>query len=114
MNENDPQYRHLGELLSLMREEMHRGFAGLKDDLAARVSVDVYAAEQRLIEQRLGELAGDVAELRTETERAEQQRENDRRTDDERRAADRRMVWAAILGAGLSLAVALLSAALLS
>lgn len=112
MADSDPQYRHLGELLTLMREEMRTGFAELKDGLAARVSTDVYLAEKQLTEQRLDQLGAEVADLRAEADRAEQRRESDRRTADERRAADRRMVVAALLGATLSLVVALLTAPL--
>ncbi|MUL39640.1 hypothetical protein FZ103_00330 [Streptomonospora sp. PA3] len=113
MAPEDPQYRHLGELLTLMREEMRTGFAELKAGLDARVSADVYAAEQRLTTERIERLGSEVADLRADRERDKQQLETDRQAADDRRAADRRMIWGSILAAVLSLIVAALSAALL-
>lgn len=39
---DDQQYRHLGELLTLMREEMRTGFAELKSGLNENSNFDDY------------------------------------------------------------------------
>lgn len=109
----DPSYSHLGELLTLIREEMRRGFADIKAELSDRVSVDVYEADKRLADERNSRLGAEVAELRADIDRAEERVDDERTRADERRAADRRMIVSALLGAGLALVVAIASAALL-
>ncbi|MEV2274025.1 hypothetical protein AB0I72_00435 [Nocardiopsis sp. NPDC049922] len=99
------QYTHLGELLTLMRDEMRRGFDDIKRELADRVSGDVYAADKRLAEERADRLAAEVAAVRAELERAEERQDVERVRTEERRAADRRMVWGAVIAGGLSLVV---------
>ncbi|MEE2041289.1 hypothetical protein Q8791_29095 [Nocardiopsis sp. CT-R113] len=103
-------YRHLGELLTLMREEMRNGFADLKSELGERVSVDVYEADKRLAEERLDRVAAELAELRAEAARAKTLADAERTAATDRRAADRRMIWGALIAAALSLAVGLLLA----
>ena len=108
----DPVYAHLGELLGLMRTEMRKGFEELKNELGDRVSVDVYEAEKRLMEERHDRLGREVADLRADANREREQRRTDSQLAAERRAADRRMVIGAVLAAVLSLLVALAAAAL--
>lgn len=111
-----PEYTHLGELLTLMRDEMRRGFDELRRDLADRVSADVYAADKRLAEERAERFAADLAQLRGEIDRAEERAATERARATDRRAADRRMVWGAVITGGVSLAVgaALLAVQLLA
>ncbi|WP_160051420.1 hypothetical protein [Nocardiopsis sp. FR26] len=100
-----PQYAHLGELLTLMREEMRRGFDEIKQELADRVSADVYAADKRLQEDRIARLGAEVAELRADLKREEEAQKAERIRAVDRRAADRRMVWGAVIAGVLSLVV---------
>lgn len=110
---SDPTYvAHLAELLGLMRNEMNKGFEELKSELGDRVSVDVYEAEKRLTDERLGRLAREIADLRADIGTERTQRRAEAEAAAERRHADRRMVNGAILAAVLSLLVALATAAL--
>lgn len=101
----DPRYEHLGQLLTLMREEMRAGFAEIKTALADRVSVAVYRADRRLDAERLDRLAAELADARAEIDQARRDQAEERHRAEERRAADRRMLWGALLGAALSLVV---------
>src|SRR5690606_30655650 len=101
----DPRYEHLGQLLTLMREEMSAGFSEIKTALADRVSVAVYRADRRLDAERLDRLAAELADARAEIDQARRDQAEERHRAEERRAADRRMLWGALLGAALSLVV---------
>ncbi|MCY9786821.1 hypothetical protein KIK06_23340 [Nocardiopsis sp. EMB25] len=100
-----PNYAHLGELLTLMREEMRKGFDDLRREVGGRVSADVYESDKRLTEERIGRLGSEIADLRADMEQAKTGREQDRRDSDRDRAADRRMIWGAVIAGVLSLVV---------
>src|SRR5690606_41368623 len=99
----DPRYEHLGQLLTLMREEMRAGFSEIKTALADRVSVAVYRADRRLDAERLDRLAAELADARAEIDQARRDQAEGRHRGEERRAADRRMLWGALPVAALSL-----------
>ncbi|MFY7069577.1 hypothetical protein ACOQFV_27280 [Nocardiopsis changdeensis] len=95
----------MGELLTLMREEMRKGFDDLRREIGGRVSSDVYEADKRLTEERIARLGSEVAELRADAKQKEATEEAAEKAAEDRRAADRRMVRAAVITAGFSLLV---------
>lgn len=94
-------YKHLEELIELLRSDLRDAVAEIKHGLATRVDIAVYKADQLRIEQAIGQVREQIAEMR----------EQRRREAGERRA-DRRIVAGAFITGGLSLLVALIVLAL--
>lgn len=91
-----PDYQHLEQLIELLRADLRTAVGEIKASLASRVDVAVYAADQRRIEQDIGNVRADLSEVKEERAR-----------DHVDHRADRRMIISSLVGAGLSLLVAL-------
>ncbi|MET9318802.1 hypothetical protein ABZX75_01170 [Streptomyces sp. NPDC003038] len=65
----DPTPWELLRAVQQLRDDLRADFAALASRLEQMVTKDVYAADQRAIEQRIGTLEGDLDELREQRER---------------------------------------------
>ncbi|MEY2226825.1 hypothetical protein [Streptomyces sp. BF23-19] len=65
----DPTPWELLRAVQQLRDDLRADFAALASRLEQMVTKDVYAADQRAVEQRIGTLEGDLDELREQRER---------------------------------------------
>ncbi|MFE3577954.1 hypothetical protein [Streptomyces vinaceus] len=65
----DPTPWELLRAVQQLRDDLRADFAALASRLEQMVTKDVYAADQRAAEQRIGTLEGDLDELREQRER---------------------------------------------
>ncbi|WP_327385562.1 hypothetical protein [Streptomyces sp. NBC_01207] len=65
----DPTPWELLRAVQQLRDDLRADFAALASRLEHMVTKDVYAADQRAVEQRIGTLEGDLDELREQRER---------------------------------------------
>ncbi|MFE3992330.1 hypothetical protein ACFXPW_11715 [Streptomyces goshikiensis] len=65
----DPTPWELLRAVQQLRDDLRADFAALASRLEQMVTKDVYAADQRAVEQRIGTLEGDLDDLREQRER---------------------------------------------
>ncbi|MFE7093288.1 hypothetical protein [Streptomyces erythrochromogenes] len=65
----DPTPWELLRAVQQLRDDLRADFAALASRLEQMVTKDVYAADQRAVEQRIGNLEDDLDELREQRER---------------------------------------------
>ncbi|MER7063904.1 hypothetical protein [Streptomyces albidoflavus] len=102
MTADEPTLGEVVRTLTRIERDLSVRLDGITARLDRVITVELYEAHQAAVSQRIEAAEGAVKELQEQ-----------RRRDEERRAADRRMVIGAVIGAVLSLIVALASAGLL-
>ncbi|MER7514471.1 hypothetical protein ABTX82_40075 [Streptomyces lavendulae] len=93
--------------MSQLREDLRGDLAHLAARLDQVVTQDVYRADQRAAEQRIGQLEASLASLRGEHDQITERTEQQRREDQAQAAATRRLVISSFVAPLLLMAVQL-------
>ncbi|MEV0370619.1 hypothetical protein AB0I10_12435 [Streptomyces sp. NPDC050636] len=88
----EPTLWELHRAVSQLREDLRGDLAQLAARLDHVVTEDVYRADQRAIEQRIGQVEAGLAGLRGEHEQLAERTAQQRREDQDQAAATRRLV----------------------
>ncbi|MGG2460540.1 hypothetical protein ACO0M4_12075 [Streptomyces sp. RGM 3693] len=103
----EPTLWELHRAVSQLREDLRGDLAQLAARLDQVVTQDVYRADQRATEQRIGQLESSVADLRGEQEQAAGRWEQQRREDQRQADAMRRLVLSSFVSPLLIMVVQL-------
>ncbi|MEU1307837.1 hypothetical protein ABZ419_02920 [Streptomyces cinnamoneus] len=88
----EPTLWELHRAVSQLREDLRGDLAQLANRLDQVVTEDVYRADQRAVEQRIGQVEAGLAHLRGDHEQMVERAGQQRREDQEHAAATRRLV----------------------
>ncbi|MFE4869561.1 hypothetical protein [Streptomyces sp. NPDC056682] len=104
---SEPTLWELHRAVSQLREDLRGDLAQLAARLDQVVTQDVYRADQRATEQRMGQVEAGLAGLRGEHDQIAERAEQQRREDQAQAAATRRLVISSFVSPLLLMAVQL-------
>lgn len=88
----EPTLWELHRAVSQLREDLRGDLAQLAARLDQVVTLDVYRADQRAVDQRISQIESGLSRLREEHDQAAERAEQQRREDQTQTAATRRLV----------------------
>ncbi|MGW0731712.1 hypothetical protein [Streptomyces sp. NPDC002851] len=103
----EPTLWELHRAVSQLREDLRGDLAQLAARLDQVVTVDVYRADRRAVEQRISQIESGLSGLRGEHDQATERTEQQRREDQAQALATRRLVFSSFVSPVLLMALQL-------